>query len=516
MRMPKRAPTQSRQRVVVRRLRKRDLKQVQALQRECFPGVEPWRKEQFNTLIESFPEGQICVELDEEIVATSSSIRVNGAAYTGKHSFKDLETSATRNVHDPEGDSLYGIDIAVRPKSRGFRFARRLYEARKELVRELNLRRILIGGRVPNFHKYADDISINEYVRRVVQKQIRDPTINAQLANGFAVRQVLAQYLPSDHESRGYAVLMEWLNPDYVPPERQEPDSVRVATVNYQMRPVESFEDFARQCEFFLDTAADYRADFLLFPELLTNQLFALLPPDRPAKLARGLGKFTQQYLDFFSRAAIRYNVNVIGGTHLVVEDGTLYNIAYLFHRDGRIGKQYKIHITPSERRWWGVEPGNRVEVFDTDVGKVSILICYDSEFPELARVATARGARIFFVPYNTDIRAAHIRVRSCTAARCIENHVYAVLSGAIGNLPEVEGADIHYAQAAVLTPSDIAFPRDGIAAQATENVEALILHDLDLATLRRTRRLGSVRTWMDRRTDLYKVVIDDGDPGEF
>ncbi len=499
------------QRVVVRRLKKSDLKAVQTLQRECFPGVAPWSKPQFNGLIQAFPAGQLCVELDGQIVATSSCIRVNGHAYTGKHSFKDLEPGDGSSAHDPEGDSLYGIDIAVRPRSRGLRFARRLYEARKELVRELSLRRILIGGRVPNFHKHVGKLSIHEYVSAVVKKELRDPTINAQLSNGFSVRRVLPAYLPTDTESCGYAVLMEWLNPDYVPPEHDEPDAVRVATINYQMRRIADFEEFCRQCEFFIDTAADYRSDFLLFPELLTNQLFGLLPPDRPAALARALDEFTQRYLDFFSRAAIKYNVNIIGGTHLVVENGTLYNVAFLFHRDGRIDKQYKIHITPAERKWWGVDPGNRIEVFDTDVGKVAILICYDSEFPELARVATARGARIFFVPYNTDIRAAHNRVRSCTAARCIENHVYAVLSGAIGNLPQVEGADIHYAQAAVLTPSDIAFPRDGIAAQATENVEALIMHDLDMWTLRRTRRMGSVRTWADRRTDLYRVVVDDG-----
>jgi predicted amidohydrolase len=106
-----------------------------------------------------------------------------------------------------------------------------------------------------------------------------------------------------------------------------------------------------------------------------------------------------------------------------------------------------------------GCRPGHWNPVFDTDMGKIAILICYDCEFPEVARIATRRGAEILFIPYNTDIRAAHIRVRSCAAARCIENHVYAVLSGPIGNLPQVEGADIHYAQAAILTPSDIHFP---------------------------------------------------------
>lgn len=508
--------TRDTQRVIVRKLRKRDYKPVCELQNECFPGVAPWTKAQFNHMIELFPGGQLCVEHDGVLVATASTLMVNSETYDRPHTFREVEITGAAAAHDPEGDALYGVDIAVRPRSRGLRFARRLYEARKELARELNLRRMLIGGRVPNYHKHSDSLTINEYIAKVVRKEIRDPTLNAQLANGFSIRRVLPGYLPSDVQSRGYAVLMEWLNPDYIPVERTAPDSIRVATVNYQMRTVKSFEEFATQCEFFIDTAADYHCDFVLFPELLTNQLLGLLPPDRPAVQARNLDRFTDEYIDYFHNSAIKYNVNVIAGSHLCVENGRLYNVAYLFHRDGRIDKQYKLHITPAEQRWWGVEPGDQLRVFETDMGTVAILICYDVEFPELARVVTGRGARIIFVPYNTDLRTAHIRVRSCAAARCIENHVYAVLSGPIGNLPQVEGADIHYAQAAILTPSDVHFPRDGIAAQANENVEALIIHDLDMAVLRRTRKLGSVRPWLDRRTDLYKVSIaDEGDTRE-
>ncbi len=146
------------------------------------------------------------------------------------------------------------------------------------------------------------------------------------------------------------------------------------------------------------------------------------------------------------------------------------------------------------------------VEVFDTDCGKIAIAICYDVEFPELARVAKDKGARILFVPYNTDLRSGHIRVRTCAAARCIENHMYAVLSGACGNLPFVDGADIHFAQSCILTPSDVPFDRDGIATETTPNVEAMLVHDLDLDLLRRTERSGTVRTWADRRGDLYEL----------
>jgi predicted amidohydrolase len=83
--------------------------------------------------------------------------------------------------------------------------------------------------------------------------------------------------------------------------------------------------------------------------------------PTDPAIQARNLDRFTAAYLDYFHRSAIKYNVNVIAGSHLTVEDGKLYNIAYLFHRDGRIDKQYKLHITPAEQRWWGVDPGTGI-----------------------------------------------------------------------------------------------------------------------------------------------------------
>nr|WP_255216479.1 GNAT family N-acetyltransferase [Pseudenhygromyxa sp. WMMC2535] len=496
-------------------MRKRDLKRVQTLHEECYPGMASWNRKQYDELINVFPEGQLCLEFDGQLVAVSSAVRVDGSNFTVPHDYEALGIGQGLDSFDPEGDTLYGVDIAVRPRSRGLRLARRLYDARKQLARDLNLRRMLIGGRVPNYHKHAEKLTIHEYVDKVLQRRLRDPTLNAQLANGFSLRRVLPNYLPNDQESRGYAVLLEWLNPHYVPPERVEPSTVRVATVNYQMRSVTSFEEFTTQCEFFIDTAGDYHCDCLLFPELLTNQLLALVPPARPSEQARALDRFTEPYVDYFHRAAIKYNINIIAGSHLIVENGRLYNVAFLFHRDGRIDRQYKLHITPSERRWWGVEHGDEIRVFDTDIGKIAILICYDSEFPEIARAATAKGAQIFFIPYNTDIRAAHIRVRTCAAARCIENHVYAVLSGPIGNLPQVQGADIHYAQAAILTPSDVHFPRDGIAAQANENVEALIIHDLDMAVLRRTRRLGSVRPWIDRRKDLYSVHFPGDEPFE-
>lgn len=494
-------------RVLVRELRLEDYPQVQEIHRSCYSEDAAWSRAHFASQIETFPQGQICAEVDGQVVAVASSMIVDIEALPKNHTYEEVCGGGDIREHDPEGDTLYGIDIAVHPNFRGQRFARRLYDERKEIVQTLGLRGIVFGGRMPLYQDYRRKISPQEYVRRVMRKQINDPVLVAQLANGFVVRNVIENYLPADTDSVGNAVLMEWRNPYYVPSEGVAATSLRVAAVQYQMRSVSSFDDFATQCEFFVDTAADYQADFLLFPELLTNQLLALVPSDTPAQSARNLASYTDEYQKLFSGMAIRYNINIIAGTHLVVRDDRLYNTAYLFHRDGRVDTQDKIHITPSESKWWGVSPGNKVRVFQTDRGRIAIPICYDIEFPELARIAKKRGAEVLFVPYNTDIRSGHIRVRSCAAARAIENHLFVVMAGAVGNLPKVEGADIHYGQAAVLTPSDVAFARDGVAAEGTPNAETMIVHDLDLALRKRTESSGTVRTWKDRRSDLYELV---------
>lgn len=492
-------------RLFIRLLTLDDYTEVVNIQRACFPDIAPWRPESFAAQLERFPEGQVGIELDGTLVATSSSLIVAGEDWEDAHTFAEVSDDGRIGSHDPDGDALYGIDIAVNPEFRGLRLARRIYEYRKELMRRNNLRRLLIAGRIPGLAE-RPELTPEDYVRKAVTKEVVDGTLTVQMAMGFTIRRVLHDYLPNDVESRGCAVLMEWLNPDWVPADMSVRSTARVAAVQYRMRPIATFEEFERQCTYYADLAADFRCDFLLYPELLTNQLIPLVPVDRPAMRARALDAFTERYVTMFSNLALKFNVNIIGGTHLVVEEGTLYNVAYLFHRGGRVEKQYKLHVTPAEARWWGVSAGDELRVFDTDCGKIAIMICYDVEFPELARIARAKGAQLFFVPYNTDLRAGHVRVRTCAQARCIENNVYVVLAGMCGGLPSTDWAEIHFARSAILTPSDIPFPRDGIAAEANDNVETVVVQDVDFARLRRMNRQGAVRTWMDRRHDLYEV----------
>lgn len=506
--------------IEVRQLTIDDYDDLIEMQNRCFPGMTTWQRDQIESQISTFPAGQICIEVDGKLAASSSSLMLDYQSDMSWHDWKKVADGGYIRNHDPKGDTLYGIEIMVDPEFRGLKLSRRIYDARKEICRRKNLSRIIIGGRIPGYGEHAEEMTAREYVEAIVDKTLFDPVLTAQLSNGFSLQGLIPDYFPSDEASRGYATFLEWKNLDYHKGAKRRyhhpVEPIRIASVQYQMRAINSFGEMAQQCEFFIDVASDYKCDFVLFPELFTTQLLSCVPSSRPGQAARQLTEFTPQYLDFFTEMAVKYDVNVIGGSHFAVEDGELFNISYLFRRDGTLGKQYKLHITPSERKWWGVTPGNKVEVFDTDCGTIAILICYDIEFPELVRIAAQKGAQIIFVPFNTDTKHGYLRIRHCALARCVENHIYVAVSGCTGNLPFVENSDIHYAQSAIFTPADAEFSRDAVAAECSENIETMIIHDLDLELLRRHKDSGSVQNWNDRRRDLYKVVYqEDGEEKE-
>lgn len=501
----------------IRPLEPDDFDELAELQKLCFPGMEIWDREQIESQISIFPEGQLCVEYEGELVASSSSLIVDFDLYEDWHNWKTLSNNGYIRNHNPDGDTLYGIEIMVHPDFRGLKLARRLYDARKELARKKNLQRIIIGGRIPGYAKHADAMTAREYVEGVIAKRLYDPVLTAQLANGFVLKRLIPNYFPADSNSRGYATFLEWTNLDYhdeLKRRYQSVSHVRLCVVQYMMRRINDFDEFAKQCEFFVDVSSDYKGDFVVFPELFTTQLLCLVTAARPSESARKLAEFTPRYLELFNDLAVRYNVNIVGGSQFTIEDEELYNIAYLFRRDGGINKQYKIHITPNERKWWGVSPGNRVEVFDTDRGKVCILICYDIEFPELSRIAAAKGANMIFVPFNTDERYGYLRVRHCSQARAIENQLYVATAGCAGMMPFVDNADMHYAQCGIFTPSDFPFARDAVASESMPNIETVLVHDIDLEVARRNRLNGTVRPWTDRRTGLYRVKYNDPEIG--
>lgn len=144
------------------------------------------------------------------------------------------------------------------------------------------------------------------------------------------------------------------------------------------------------------------------------------------------------------------------------------------------------------------------LNVIETDCGPIGVLICYDSEFPELSRHLIDHGMYILFIPFCTDDRRGYLRVRYCAQARAVENQCFVVISGNVGNLPHVTNMNVQYAQSCILTPSDYPFSRDGIAQDTTPNVESVAIADLNIRALVTSRNVGTVLNLKDRRHDLY------------
>ncbi|WP_335337171.1 bifunctional GNAT family N-acetyltransferase/carbon-nitrogen hydrolase family protein [Sedimenticola thiotaurini] len=507
--------------LILRVIEQEDYAQVAELMDLVYADIGgAWPKETIQALIKAFPDGQICIEDNGKIVAAALTIKVDYHRYSFVHKYRDLVSDQHIARHNEKGDALYGLDVFVHPDYRDFRLGRRLYDARKELCRALNLKAILAGGRIPGYNRHANECSVAEYIDKVKRRELHDPILSFQLANDFDVKRLMSGYLPEDTKSRGFATLLEWHNilfeEDGDFSHGAEKSIVRIGIVQWQMRAVISLEDLLSQAEFFVDSLSDYQSDFALFPEFFSAPLMGLAPEKNSVQAIRFLAGFTEQIRARFSQMAVTYNINIIAGSMPVMEGDQLYNIAYLMHRDGRIDAQHKIHITPHERRDWVIDGGGDVSVFDTDAGKVGILTCYDVEFPELARLLADQGVQIIFVPFWTDTKNGYLRVRICSQARAIENECYVAIGGSVGNLPRVDNVAIQYAQSAVFSPSDVYFPHDATIAEATPNAEMILFADVDLEKLKLLSTEGSVTNLKDRRLDLYRLGLDkSGTAGE-
>ena len=498
--------------IEIRKLSIGDYEELRDTMQKAYPAMSEsiWSKKSIQKLIKIFPEGQICITVDDKIAAVCLSLKVQYELFGDDHTYKEITGNYTFNTHSETGNVLYGIEIFVDPEFRELRLARRLYDARKELCEKLNLKSIIVGGRIPHYHLHSADLSPREYIQQVRKKEIYDPVLSFQLANNFLPVRVLKNYLPEDLHSEENAVLMQWNNIYYSKKPNTMQDSViRLGLVQWQMRHFKDIDAFFEQVEFFVNVMADYKSDFIMFPEFFNTPLLAPFNALSERESMFKLAELTEEIKIRLSQLAISYNINIIGGSmpYADTEKDDLYNISYLLHRDGKIDEHRKIHITPNEKKFYGMKGGNEIKVIDTDCGKVGLVICYDVEFPELPRILADQGMKILFVPYLTDTQNAYMRVRHCAAARAIENECYVAIAGCVGNLPGVNNMDIQYGQAAVFTPSDFAFPSNAVKGEATPNTETTLIVDVDLNLLKELHHYGAVRTMTDRRKDLYDII---------
>jgi len=488
-----------------------DYKQLKEAMIEAYASMPDsyWREDQIKSLIDKFPEGQVVIKINGELAGCALSIILDYNSFDDAHTYKEITGGFTFDTHQKDGDVLYGIDVFIKSEYRGLRLGRRLYDYRKELTEKLNLRGIAFGGRIPNYHKFSDQLSPKEYIEKVKRKEIHDPVLNFQISNDFHPSKILKGYLKGDASSGEFAVLLEWDNIYYEKKSKKATSNkkvVRLGLIQWQMRLYKDLEELMQQAEYFVDAVSAYRSDFALFPEFFNAPLMADNNHLPESEAIRELAKYTPQIVQKFSELAISYNINIITGSMPEIKDELLYNVGYICKRDGSTDRYEKLHVTPDEAKVWGMQGGNQLKTFDTDCGKIGVLICYDSEFPELSRLLADEGMDILFIPFLTDTQNGYSRVRHCAQARAIENECYVAIAGSVGNLPKVNNMDIQYAQSMVFTPCDFSFPANGIKAEATTNTEMILIADVDLDLLKDLNKFGSVRNLNDRRKDIFEL----------
>ncbi len=281
-------------------------------------------------------------------------------------------------------------------------------------------------------------------------------------------------------------------------------DRIRVASLQYYIRPVHTWEQFHAQVEALVDTARDYKARLLIFPEYFTVQLLTLGDVKRPIQdQIRDLAAQSDRFVELLQGLARSRGVYIVAGTIPTKDTASdrIFNQCWVFSPNGKHGIQRKIHMTRFESEEWFVSPGSHLRLFETDFGRMAITICYDVEFPELARAAARAGANLIVTPSCTDDRQGYLRVRYCAQARAIENYAYVIQSSTVGSLPMVPAVSLNYGQAAIMTPSDFAFARDGILAEGVPNQESMVIGDLDMKLIEEARRTGTVLPLRDSQT---------------
>ncbi|TVQ51972.1 MAG: N-acetyltransferase [Phycisphaerales bacterium] len=206
--------TRAKPRIRVRHTEERDFGAIAELSRLVYPNDQPWLPEQLASHRRMFPEGQFVAEdlATGEVVGMAASLIVLWDDYEATDSYLDFTGNHMFTNHDPEGRTLYAAEVMVDPRRRRQGIGRKIYAARRKLVRDLGLLRIRAGARLRGYSAYAHQLSAEDYVIRVIRGDIVDPTLSFQISNGFRVIGVVENYLNRDPDSMGWAAVIEWLN----------------------------------------------------------------------------------------------------------------------------------------------------------------------------------------------------------------------------------------------------------------------------------------------------------------
>ncbi|MCX8002101.1 MAG: GNAT family N-acetyltransferase [Anoxybacillus mongoliensis] len=201
---------------IIRNYEEKDIDALIRIQQESFPPPFPselwWNKEQLMNHITLFPEGALCVEVDGEVVGSMTGLIVNFHPSDTDHTWEEITDNGYIRNHNQNGNTLYVVDIGVRPSYRKLGLGKWLMQSMYEVVVHQKLERLLGGSRMPGYHLYANEMTAEQYVDAVIKGKLKDPVITFLLRCGRTPVKVVANYL-EDAQSCNYALLMEWRNP---------------------------------------------------------------------------------------------------------------------------------------------------------------------------------------------------------------------------------------------------------------------------------------------------------------
>lgn len=277
---------------------------------------------------------------------------------------------------------------------------------------------------------------------------------------------------------------------------------LRVAAAAYPIDFLPDWAAFEAKITRWVNEAADQGARLLVFPEYAALELISLLPKelhDDVQSIRPALQVFLPDFLALHSRLAKQHGVCIIAGSLPVAVGAGFVNRAHVFAPDGTHAHQDKLLMTRFEAEEWDIAPGQGVRVFNLDGLQFGIAICYDSEFPHLARAQAEAGAELLIVPSFTGAKRGFTRVRVGSMARALENQLYAVHAPLIADAAWTYAIEEAVGQASIYAPSDDDLPEDGLVAQGEWNAPGWLVHDLDFKLTRNVRRNGHVLNWRDR-----------------
>lgn len=272
---------------------------------------------------------------------------------------------------------------------------------------------------------------------------------------------------------------------------------MKIATAAYPFDALTSWAEFETKICDWIGTAAGQGADLLVFPEYGAMELAMLDGPAVAGDLEGSVHAITRRIADvddLHSRLAVRHKVHILAASAPVLDDALgprPVNRARLFTPTGGCGVQDKQIMTRFEREEWDIVPGGPLRLFDTALGKIGVLICYDSEFPLLARAL--HQADLLLVPSCTEARAGYARVRIGAMARALETQCVTVMASTVGAAAWSPAVDANTGTGGVFGPPDTGFPPTGVIAEGTLDRPGWTMADVDLDLVARVRADGVV-----------------------